>query len=578
MIPERISQSCVFNFFKVHVRELSLLLFFIVFAFQISRIGFNPTDDGLILAQSKRLLLGQIPHLDFLSPRPVGSPLLHTLEILLPFPQIFTSRLFAITEVLVTSILISEIVWRRLNWSVPNLLKHLGTVLIFVLNLHNFPLMSWHTIDGVLFCVFATWLLTKTNRKFKTLALVSAGLMIGYAPLIKQSFAPMLLVGALLIIFNKEALRLRISALIAIAIPGFFYGLWLIQAGALKTAVDQMTSGTVPAISIVWQNRSLFTNTLLFLTVLFSIASFTLKNRSGLKVSRIWRFSEFVLSFSLAAYASRVAIHGDLALTNWANPLLVLSCVAILLTITSERQLPVGQIVIVSIAAMITLSWGYPNPNLLSGGLLVITVYPLAIYVATFTNQVKLSDIFKQLVGVTSTIVLLACSTAMWCWAESVRENSVYRDLSFNLQTESLTDISPELAGVRSNPQLAQYLGDVKNCLQNYSAENLAVLPDGAIVPFIFEKRNPLRIDWWTPSELVVEPLPLFIDNRLPKNYLILFQSFSMPTVAGSLSLPPATSLDSIFSYYENSMRKLFDEIPGETVYCGSLIGKYRSL
>lgn len=578
MIPERISQSCVFNFFRVHVLELSLLLFFMIFAFRISRIGFNPTDDGLILAQSKRLLLGQIPHLDFLSPRPVGSPLLHTLEILLPFPQIFTSRLFAIAEVLVTSILISEIVWRGLNCSVPNLLKHLGTVLIFVLNLHNFPLMSWHTIDGVLFCIFATWLLTKTNRKFKTLALVSAGLMIGYAPLIKQSFAPMLLVGALIIIFNQEALRLRISALIAIAIPGFFYGLWLIQAGALKIAVDQMTSGTVPAISIVWQNRSLFTNTLLCLTVLFSIATFTLRNRYELKVSRIWRFSEFVLSFSLAAYASRVAIHGDLALTSWANPLLVLSCVAILLTITSERQLPVGQIVIVSIAAMITLSWGYPNPNLLSGGLLVITVYPFAICVTTFTKQVKLSDIFKQLVGVTSTIVLLACSTAIWCWAESVRENSVYRDLPFNLQSESLSDISPELAGVRSNPQLAQFLGDVKNCVQNHSSENLAVLPDGAIVPFIFEKRNPLRIDWWTPSELVVEPLPLFLDNRLPKSYLILFQSFSMPTVAGSLSLPPATSPDSIFSYYENSMRKLFDEIPGKTVYCGSLIGKFRSL
>ena len=578
MIPERISQSSVFNFFRVHVLELSLLLFFMVFAFRISRIGFNPTDDGLILAQSKRLLLGQIPHLDFLSPRPVGSPLLHTLEILLPFPQIFTSRLFAIVEVLVTSILISEIVWRGLNCSVPNLLKHLGTVLIFVLNLHNFPLMSWHTIDGVLFCVFATWLLTKTNRKYKTLALISAGLMIGYAPLIKQSFAPMLLVGALIIIFDQEALRLRIRALIAIAIPGFFYGLWLIQAGALKTAVDQMTSGTVPAISIVWQNRSLFTNTLLCLTVLFSIASFTLRNRDGLKVSRIWRFSEFVLSFSLAAYASRIAIHGDLALTSWANPLLVLSCVAILLTITSERQLPVGQIVIVSIAAMTTLSWGYPNPNLLSGGLLIITVYPFAICVTTFTKQVKLSGIFKQLVGVTSTIVLLACSTAMWCWAESVRENSVYRDLPFNLQTESLSDISPELAGVRSNPQLAQYLGDVKSCVQNHSSENLAVLPDGAIVPFIFEKRNPLRIDWWTPSELVVEPLPLFLDNRLPKSYLILFQSFSMPTVAGSLSLPPATSPDSIFSYYENSMRKLFDEIPGKTVYCGSLIGKFRSL
>jgi hypothetical protein len=301
-----------------------------------------------------------------------------------------------------------------------------------------------------------------------------------------------------------------------------------------------------------------------------------LDNRYSVTESRVWTFSRLVLSFSLTAYASLVVIDGELALANWANPLLVLACVAILLTITSERQLPVGQSVILSIAIMITLSWGYPNPNLLSGGLLVIIMHPFVVSVITITTPVSQSDTFKKLIRIISPLVLLACSTAMWAWVESTRESSVYRDLPFNLQTESLSDISPVLAGVRSNPQLSQYLGDVKNCIQDHSSENLAVLPDGAIVPFIFEKRNPLRIDWWTPSELVVEPLPLFLNNRLPKSYLILFQSFSMPAVAGSQSLPPAINPDSIFSYHDNSMRRLFDEIPGETVYCGSLIGKYR--
>jgi hypothetical protein len=576
MIPERISQSSVFIFFKAHVLELSLLLLFIVFAFRISRIGFNPTDDGLILAQSKRLLMGEVPHLDFLSPRPVGSPLLHTFEILIPLPQIYVSRILVVVELFAISLLTTELIFNQENFLKNTSLRALISFQIFLINMHNFPLMPWHTIDGIFFCLFATWLLTKNNLKYKTLALVSAGLIIGYVPLIKQSFAPILLVGALLIIFRKETLRLRIGAIAAIALPGFFYVLWLIQAGAFNVALDQMTSGTVPAISVVWENRSLFTNIFLSLAVLFSIATFALNNRCSLTESRVWRFSRLVLSFSLTAYASYVVIDGELALTNWANPLLVLACVAILLTITSERQLPVRQIVILSIAIMITLSWGYPNPNLLSGGLLVIIMYPFVASVITTTTQVSQSDSFKKLIGIVSPLVLVACSTAMWAWVESTRESSVYRDLPFSLQTESLSDISPELAGVRSNPQLAQYLGDVKNCIQNHSSENLAVLPDGAIVPFIFEKRNPLRIDWWTPSELVVEPLPLFLDDRLPKSYLILFQSFSMPSVAGSLSLPVATSPDLIFSYHENSMRKLFDEIPGETVYCGSLIGKYR--
>jgi hypothetical protein len=49
-----------------------------------------------------------------------------------------------------------------------------------------------------------------------------------------------------------------------------------------------------------------------------------------------------------------------------------------------------------------------------------------------------------------------------------------------------------------------------------------------------------------------------------------------MISVAGTLDLPEANSPDSIFNYDENSMRKLFDDLPGQTVYCGSLIGKFR--
>ena len=52
----------------------------------ISTEGFNPSDDGVILAQSYRLLQGQIPHLDFISIRPVGSAVLHSLHFISPLP------------------------------------------------------------------------------------------------------------------------------------------------------------------------------------------------------------------------------------------------------------------------------------------------------------------------------------------------------------------------------------------------------------------------------------------------------------------------------------------------------------
>ena len=39
----------------------------------VGHLGYNPTDDGFVLAGAQRLLHFQIPHADFVSARPVGS-------------------------------------------------------------------------------------------------------------------------------------------------------------------------------------------------------------------------------------------------------------------------------------------------------------------------------------------------------------------------------------------------------------------------------------------------------------------------------------------------------------------------
>ncbi|MDD5502744.1 MAG: hypothetical protein PHH26_04675, partial [Candidatus Thermoplasmatota archaeon] len=41
-----------------------------------SRLGFNLADEGFILAGARRILEGQVPHLDFISIRPAGSHIL----------------------------------------------------------------------------------------------------------------------------------------------------------------------------------------------------------------------------------------------------------------------------------------------------------------------------------------------------------------------------------------------------------------------------------------------------------------------------------------------------------------------
>ena len=86
---------------QVRAVHAGLLLALVGAVYVFAPIGFNPTDDGLIVAQSARLLDGASPHLQVISPRPLGSPILHTVDVLLPTPLLYTSRAIAVLEFMV---------------------------------------------------------------------------------------------------------------------------------------------------------------------------------------------------------------------------------------------------------------------------------------------------------------------------------------------------------------------------------------------------------------------------------------------------------------------------------------------
>src|SRR5919199_912105 len=76
----------------------------VVAHFFYSWIGFNPTDEGFILAYSRRLLDGQVPHRDFIAIRPTGSSYLHIIDLLIGGDYtLWISRLFVWFELACTA-------------------------------------------------------------------------------------------------------------------------------------------------------------------------------------------------------------------------------------------------------------------------------------------------------------------------------------------------------------------------------------------------------------------------------------------------------------------------------------------
>lgn len=154
-----------------------------------SWIGFNPTDDGWMLAVARRLAEGELPHRDFIFVRPAFSALL---EVPLYWwggdHVIWISRLQGWLTLAVPC-------WIWSGWAAgaaPRLIRftlYLGALLLCA---HSFPVMGWHSIDGMLFCALAVLCLQRERWQV-------AFFLGGVAALCRQNFVlfpPLLLLSA----------------------------------------------------------------------------------------------------------------------------------------------------------------------------------------------------------------------------------------------------------------------------------------------------------------------------------------------------------------------------------------------
>ncbi|MCX7624792.1 MAG: hypothetical protein N2Z21_01045, partial [Candidatus Sumerlaeaceae bacterium] len=211
---------------------LSFPLLAIVCHLIYSPLGFNPTDDGLQLAFARRVLHGEIPHRDFISVRPALSYYAWA-----PAVALFGDRVLLLSRGIVW------LQWAAITaawtWLFARALpkNHLQSaeitaagIIAFATSVHHFPIMPWHTTDGLMLASLGL-MLTCSSRPVRR----SLGwFIIGLAPLCKQSFVPLV---PLLLLLSLD--RKRWQAWMLATAPTFFYACALVMAGAGKDAWDQ---------------------------------------------------------------------------------------------------------------------------------------------------------------------------------------------------------------------------------------------------------------------------------------------------------------------------------------------------
>jgi hypothetical protein len=460
------------NFQRVWLPVFALILLPVVVHLLFSPLGFSPTDDGFTLAYARRWLDGQVPHRDFIIIRPAFSPLLHTPEVLLGGEATYLlSRLVACFQFALIAWLWALMILHHSRVAFPAVITASLVSIIFMLSAHTFPLMAWHTIDGLTFVsagLAARFLLPRRWRPF-------AYLLVGTSAICKQSF---LLTAPLLILALSDWRDFRCWA--AAALPGLLYAVYLWLNGALEAGVQQLSSQT----GLVQTGLASYLTPEVLLGVLL-----------GAVVTRQAAYRQIPFRLTTSVFTVLLLIGAASLISTVFSFMLFGFLVGFALV--QRRQHRSSPFVSLALSALVTawsasLSLGYNTPVLVSGPLAAVFL----VYVGT---QYQSWMHPRLLVGASMALAVMVGAAFV-----SARLHAIYRDQPASQLTYDLGGIVPGMAGIRTNANTFTWLADLQQAVKTAASSGLryAIIPDVAGWWVKSSQSNPLPIDWVLNVEL----------------------------------------------------------------------------
>ena len=470
-----------------------LVLVPVIAHWTFSSLGFNPTDDGFNLAYSRRILEGQVPHRDFIIIRPFLSPLLHVPFVL--WGGDFTywiSRFFVWFQ-------LACIVWIWVSLIEKGLKQTLGLVekicialIAFAASAHTFPIMAWHTIDG-LFLLSIGLLLCDTDKPTHKLI---GYFLISTAYLCKQSF----IFGAPLTLLVLRDWR-SIKYWLAILFPGLLYVFFLLFTNALPDAIAQLTSqkGFLSVGLIAYLNRELLLGVLAGYFAAYLIAANTSSIVLFSKDTKKW-LGLLLLSLLPLLGITMTFVIGK-GFLSWSFGLfgLVLGIVGYpLREITRQRpdKFRIGLLVLIT-AWNASLSIGYNFPALFSG--------PLLAWLLMYT-YIEILRIVSKKVYIGALVILTVVFLQSFWW---VRMNNIYREQAAPNLASALDGTLDGGKWIRTNQNTYEFMADLKQttAIASRLGKTYAIIPDCPGYWVKSEMVNPLPIDWPQGTELNTQEL-----------------------------------------------------------------------
>lgn len=533
---------------EIKARYIAFILFIVIVPisahFLFSWMGFNPTDDGFTLAYSRRILEGQVPHRDFIIIRPFISPLMHTPFVLLGGDYTFwISRLFVWFQIALISWIWTCIIDQFLREPFSIIEKPLIALIAFAFSSNCFPIMAWHTIDGLFLSSIGLFICLKERKSSKLIGYA----LIGAAYLCKQSYILM----APMVIITLGDWR-KIKYWIAICMPGIIYLFYLYSFGAIPDAVLQLGSQS-RIVSVGFKSYITKWMTLLGIVAGYFLMRIsigypelrtTINRLKPIALSMLYGIPTLGATICLGL-SGRISLTGLYSLFSTSFGLFGMVMGVTLYFFVenvkeSRRQIQAGLLVLVA-AWSVSISLGYNSPVLASG----ILVALLIAYACSFSQPLKRSTRLF-IILFTTIIVTFSFITA--------RHNFIYREKSKSYLTQPIDGLLPGGKLIKTNINTYEFLGDLKNAINiaGYYDMSYAIIPDLAGYWVKSTQVNPLPIDWAQGTELNQQELVDRVIRSLKNqrgDIIILVQKVNASTLAAGFVPIPDNDYFAIVRY-----------------------------
>ncbi len=521
----------------------------------LSALGFSPTDDGFILAQSRRILSGEVPHRDFISIRPVGSAILHVPELLWGGSHAFLlSRFIYWLEAALGCWCWLEIARMRLRLSTGALASLPLLVLAFMLSTHAFPPMAWHTVDGVFLASLGFLLAQRPGARGRALGYA----LVGASALCKQSFLPLLPAA---VILNGDARRA--AAWIAVALPAAAYGLVLVALGAghdlrlqLLALTDVWESGVKPFTHQPWALVGI---------ILGAASTMCLRAGSGRwpippALVRALPWLGALLMWGVFVHAGRLMNAEGYVFIDRAAYILFGAGLGLTVTTMPFRDArPLAAIAAFALAVAwsSSVSLGYRTPALASGPLALVAALGLPWLLG---GPVRAGA--TRAAGLLATVAVLVIAGHWW----SARHDHIYHEQTAPALTFRLDGVLPGGDGIRTNRNTYAALADLREATRRTHGKPYAILVDVPGWWACAEQRNPLPTDWPQSIELCTPPLQQRFSESLVRQrgrLAVLVQKVELANVQDGFAPVAPTN----FYYYAGTLARQLYTRTSETRY-----------